>query len=420
MGIFSRFENRVEDTVEGAASSISRAPISPVSIAKKAEKKMRRETMVGAGKQYAPTLYTVLVNPDDDSRLFGYYPTLAGETETYLSAKAAQDGLLMDGDPLVRFIVDDRLRHGKFDVIAELVAAPIIKKLRREEMERYGLIEPQGGKGNGADYGYGAGQQQSFNQYDQGYNSASYGNNASGYPQSSQGSVGQGYNSFGNQQPQEEHKPPLPYVPEDQIDRSIDYGEYTFNSEDFDRGSNVSPYGTPQNQEPMPEQQPVQQQQPAHHQQPAQEQAPSDRYNAQFGNHSSYNGGFDQAPVGQPLQQPATIAFGAGSSAASGASANNNLVRACLTEKSTGHVHNLTSSDITLGRDSRNSIKVSDASASRKHAELTVNQQGLWVVTDLKSTNGTLVNGVSIASKPLYPGDVLTIGTTEFVFSISQ
>ena len=72
MSIFSKFENRMEDTVEGAASKMSRAPISPVQIAKKAEKQMRRGTMVGAGKEYAPTLYTVLVNPDDDARLFGY------------------------------------------------------------------------------------------------------------------------------------------------------------------------------------------------------------------------------------------------------------------------------------------------------------------------------------------------------------
>ena len=50
-----------------------------------------------------------VLSPDDDERLFGYYPTLAGETETYLSAKAAQDGLVMDGEPLVRFIVDDGL-----------------------------------------------------------------------------------------------------------------------------------------------------------------------------------------------------------------------------------------------------------------------------------------------------------------------
>lgn len=30
MGIFSRFENRMEDTVEGAASKMSKAPITPL------------------------------------------------------------------------------------------------------------------------------------------------------------------------------------------------------------------------------------------------------------------------------------------------------------------------------------------------------------------------------------------------------
>ena len=91
MGLLSKFEGKMEDTVEGAADRMGAAPLSPVQIAKKAEKQMRREKMVGAGKQYAPTLYTVLVNADDDRRLLGYYPTLAGETETYLAAKAAED-----------------------------------------------------------------------------------------------------------------------------------------------------------------------------------------------------------------------------------------------------------------------------------------------------------------------------------------
>lgn len=144
MGLLSRFEGKMEDTVEGAADRMGAAPLSPVQIAKKAEKQMRREKMVGAGKQYAPTLYTVLVNADDDRRLLGYYPTLAGETETYLSAKAAEQGLVMDGQPLVRFIVDDDLRHGKFDVIAEMVASPLVEQLRQEEYARYGLLN-QGG-----------------------------------------------------------------------------------------------------------------------------------------------------------------------------------------------------------------------------------------------------------------------------------
>ncbi len=141
MGLFSKFERRVEDGFEGMNDKLFDAPISPVQITKKAEKQMRREKMVGAGKEYAPTLYTVLVNPDDDRRLFGMYPTLAGETETYLRAKANEEGLVMDGAPLVRFMVDDDLRHGKFDVIAELVSAPIVAQLRNEELERYGLAQ---------------------------------------------------------------------------------------------------------------------------------------------------------------------------------------------------------------------------------------------------------------------------------------
>ena len=123
MGFFSKFERRVEDGFDEMGDKFFDAPISPVQIAKKAEKQMRREKMVGAGKEYAPTLYTVLVNPDDDERLFGYYPTLAGETETYLRGKAQELGLVMDGSPLVRFIIDDELKHGKFDVVAELVSA---------------------------------------------------------------------------------------------------------------------------------------------------------------------------------------------------------------------------------------------------------------------------------------------------------
>ncbi len=51
----------------------------------------------------------------------------------------------MDGQPLVRFIVDDDLRHGKFDVIAEMVASPLVEQLRQEEYARYGIVRPQGG-----------------------------------------------------------------------------------------------------------------------------------------------------------------------------------------------------------------------------------------------------------------------------------
>lgn len=360
MGIFSRFEDKMDDAVEGAGARMSKAPISPVQIAKKAEKQMRRETMVGAGKQFAPTLYTVLVNPDDDDRLFGYYPTLAGETETYLSAKAAQEGLVMDGNPLVRFIVDEGLRHGKFDVIAEVVAAPIVAQLRDEEMERYGLAS-----------------------------------------QSSRAGAREGYDARPAQQAEQRpaRKPPLPYVPEDEIDRSIDYGEYTFNSEDFEDYRSKDPDA---NSAPL-----------------AYNDAAMGRANSQ-----PVVGGYPQPehavqPQARPQVQPAsTVAFTNGVGANSGAAPDHRAVRARLIDRGSRRPYDLAGTRITVGREVGNNIKVADINASRRHAELTLNQQGLWVITDLGSMNGTLVNGVSIASQPLYPGDLVTIGKTDFEFAL--
>lgn len=371
MGIFSKFEGKMEDTLEGAAGSMSKAPISPVQIAKKAEKQMRRETMVGAGKQYAPTLYTVLVNADDDARLFGYYPTLAGETETYLSGKAAEEGLTMDGRPLVRFIVDESLRHGKFDVIAEMVAAPIIEQLRSEELERYGIAPRQQRQPQPQPQ-----QRPQQRQPQQGYG---YANDAWGNGYDNGNAEGDGYGyGYGYIKPVQpvepmppQPKPPLPYVPEEEIDRSIDYGEYTFNSEDFED------YRDRSDSQDLPQ---------------------------------AYN---DQPQI-QPVQEPNTVAFaGAGAAAP-----DRNVVQARLVDRTYHRPYDLAGTLVTMGRESGNDIVVQDINASRRHAELRLNTQGIWVITDLSSMNGTLVNGVSVASHPLYPGDIVTIGKTDFEFTL--
>lgn len=125
--------------MDGAAGAVFKSSLNPVQITKRAEKAMYREKLVNAGVQYAPTLYSVILSAEDDRKLAGFYPTLAGEMETYLKSKAEQDDMVMDGAPLVRFIADQSLRRGKFDVIAENVSSPIVEQLRNEEMQRYGL-----------------------------------------------------------------------------------------------------------------------------------------------------------------------------------------------------------------------------------------------------------------------------------------
>ena len=373
MGIFSRFESKMEDGVESAAAAMSKGPISPVQIAKKAEKQMKRGVMVGAGKEYAPTLYTVLVNPDDDARMTGYYPTLAGETETYLEARAAQEGLVMDGHPLVRFIVDDTLRHGKFDIIAETVAAPIVSQLRDEEMERYGIKprrqqqRPVVAEDNDyvEDEAYEEGQAFGYESY---------------MPKPAEPPV--------DQVPM--IKPPLPYVPEEEIDRSIDYGEYTFNSEDFeDYRAKVEnddlAAAQPHYGEGVPQARQAQQPQ--------------------------------QARQPQQVQAANTVAFTAGAGA--NATPDHRAVTVRLVDKTYHRVYDLAGTHMTIGRESSNDIVVQDINASRKHAELRLNTRGIWVISDLGSMNGTRVNGVSVASQPLYPGDTVTIGKTEYQFVLA-
>lgn len=412
MGFLSRFEGRMEDTFEGAADKMFDAPISPVQIAKKAEKQMRREKMVGAGKQYAPTLYTVLVNPDDDRRLMGYYPTLAGETETYLTAKASEQGLVMDGQPLVRFIVDEDLKHGKFDIIAEAVAAPIIAQLRAEEMHRYGLAAAP------APGGYGAPAQpypaqrpqapapQQYGGYNQDYAApapapAPYGGYDQYDPQSQYEPAPMNVDAYG--QPQQP-----PYVPEDEIDRSIDYGEYTFDSRDFDeQRDSIQPLDRPEAVDPF-----------------AIGAAAAGAGVAAGAVAGAGMGAATSQPYPAPQPQPQaqprmaaeTVVFAGGQQAATPMPAQA-AVRARLIDTTNNRAYDLASARLLIGRESKNDIAVHDVNASRTHAELRFEPQGVWTITDLGSTNGTLVNGREVATQPLSEGDRITIGMTNFMFT---
>jgi hypothetical protein len=64
----------------------------------------------------------------------------------------------------------------------------------------------------------------------------------------------------------------------------------------------------------------------------------------------------------------------------------------------------------TLGRAERASIVVADPAVSGEHARL-LRMQGEWVIADLGSTNGTLVNQALVQGEAaLEPGDVVGLG----------
>lgn len=65
--------------------------------------------------------------------------------------------------------------------------------------------------------------------------------------------------------------------------------------------------------------------------------------------------------------------------------------------------------ELVLGRSSRCDVVLSDPSVSRRHARLLF-RDGKWVLQDLASTNGTLVNDRRVGRCELRPGDLVLVG----------
>jgi hypothetical protein len=75
----------------------------------------------------------------------------------------------------------------------------------------------------------------------------------------------------------------------------------------------------------------------------------------------------------------------------------------------------ITRAPVTIGRLTNNDVVLSDPNVSRHHAELR-RDGGRWVLVDLGSTNGTLVNGKLAREHELAHGDRLSFGTSELLF----
>jgi hypothetical protein len=361
VGALSKFEGGVEDVFDRAAGAVFRGPIQPAQIAKRAEKQMLREKLVGSGKQHAPTLYTVLVNPDDDRKLFGFYPTLSSEVETYLLGKGNEKGLRFDGRPLVRFIVDNKLKSGKIDVIAEVVAAPIVEKLRQEELEYYGIAPKQPANVSPE--------------------AARQGN----YPAGNVGDRPAARDGFD--------------VPAD-IDLPAPGAAGAVGAVGVAGAAGaagaVGAVGVAGVASPSPE--------------AAGLRADLHRQHRDSGKLR------DNIAVPDPADSIDSLHAGA---LVAGIDAASAMGSARLVNMSAGKTYALTRTEMTLGRDPACEIVIGDANATRRHALLSQDVVGSWKLTDLGSTNGTLLNDKPINKALLRDGDEITIGVTILAFKES-
>jgi len=92
--------------------------------------------------------------------------------------------------------------------------------------------------------------------------------------------------------------------------------------------------------------------------------------------------------------------------------------QASLTVLEDGHrgtTYHLGRASVTIGRLPECDIVISDPGASRQHAQIRFDGER-FVVDDLGSTNGTLVNDAAADGRALEDGDRITIGSTVLEF----
>lgn len=88
----------------------------------------------------------------------------------------------------------------------------------------------------------------------------------------------------------------------------------------------------------------------------------------------------------------------------------------CLTGANKGESYVLMGNRIIIGRSEKADIRINDNKASREHAEVTKVGDN-WVVTDLGSQNGLMINDKKVTQSPILESDKLIIGQTVFKFA---
>lgn len=88
----------------------------------------------------------------------------------------------------------------------------------------------------------------------------------------------------------------------------------------------------------------------------------------------------------------------------------------CLTGQTKGEAYILTGTRIVMGRSEKADVRVLDIKSSREHAEITRVGKD-WVLTDLGSQNGIIVNDQKVSQLKLKEGDKIVIGQTVYKFA---
>jgi hypothetical protein len=123
MGIFARFEKKVEGAVSGAFARAFKGDVQPVEIAARLQRELDAEAkLMSRNKRLVPNDFTVQLSQHDHDKLAPYTNTLNAELATELRNHAREMGYMFNGPIKIAFELDTSLPTGHFTVSSQAVA----------------------------------------------------------------------------------------------------------------------------------------------------------------------------------------------------------------------------------------------------------------------------------------------------------
>ena len=123
MGIFERFEKKVEGAVSGAFARAFKGDVQPVEIAARLQRELDAEAkLMSRDKRLVPNRFTVHLSSHDHDKLAPYSGTLTSELAIELKDHAREMGYVFNGPIAIAFELGSNLPTGRFTVDSEAVA----------------------------------------------------------------------------------------------------------------------------------------------------------------------------------------------------------------------------------------------------------------------------------------------------------
>jgi len=123
MGIFDRFEKKVEGAVNGVFARAFKGDVQPVEIAARLQRELDGEAkLMSRDKRLVPNEFTVGLSQHDHDKLAPYAKTLTSELAGEIKSHAAEKGYVFNGPIRIHLELDAGLPVGRFTVGSEAVA----------------------------------------------------------------------------------------------------------------------------------------------------------------------------------------------------------------------------------------------------------------------------------------------------------